>query len=101
MTNQKFNIFGSKWCIKYIDTLIKDNEGISFGECDNVKHTLTIATKDESNKNLDTDEIELTKIHEIIHAILVSGQYISCNNDEPLVEWLARCIYSLKKQKVL
>ena len=47
------------------------------------------------------NEILITLYHEIIHAILLTGQYINSSNDEPLVEWLARCILSLKNQKIL
>ena len=36
-----------------------------------------------------------------MHAIFDAGDYHSCNDDEPLVEWCARCIYHLKKQGII
>lgn len=45
--------------------------------------------------------MKLTFLHELMHVILSTGQYNNCNNDEPLVEWLARCIYSLKNQNII
>ena len=46
-------------------------------------------------------EIYITLVHEIIHAVLDTGQYLEESQKEPLVEWLARCIISLLKQDIL
>ena len=46
-------------------------------------------------------EIYITLVHEIIHAILDTGQYFEESQKEPLVEWIARCIISLLKQDIL
>lgn len=40
-------------------------------------------------------------LHEIVHAILNEGQYSGSSDDEPLVEWLAKCLKHLKDQKVI
>ena len=41
------------------------------------------------------DDMKLTLLHELIHAVLDEGQYGNVSADEPMVEWLARCIKSL------
>lgn len=40
-------------------------------------------------------------LHEIVHSIFQTGQYMSCDNDEPLVEWTARCLKALKQQHII
>ena len=49
-------------------------------------------------KSLSEKTIKLTLLHEIMHAICGTGQYNDYSNDEPFIEWLANCIYSLKEQ---
>ena len=44
-------------------------------------------------------EIEIALLHELFHAILTEGQYLQSSDDEPLVEWLARCTKHLLNQK--
>lgn len=44
---------------------------------------------------MDKSDAKITLIHELIHAILDEGQYGNASNDEPMVEWLARCLKSL------
>lgn len=45
--------------------------------------------------------MELSLLHELFHAVLAEGQYLSSTSDEPLVEWLARCTKHLIDQKVI
>jgi len=40
-------------------------------------------------------ETKITLLHELLHAILDEGQYFAQSEDEPMVEWLARCLKSL------
>lgn len=44
---------------------------------------------------MDKSDAKITLLHELIHAILDEGQYSNASNDEPMVEWLARCLKSL------
>ena len=39
-------------------------------------------------------------LHELTHSILDTGGYNNSSSDEPLVEWIARCLNSLLKQNV-
>lgn len=98
-----FDIYGTEWEIKYCDNIKEEaNDGNKLeGLCDHSNHLISIATKKLNGEVKPQSEIELTKLHEIFHAILGTGQYIPSCEDEPLVEWLARSVYSLKKQGIL
>ena len=75
--------------------------GWLFGETESPSRVITISTKKPDGSKLSKDEIELTVLHEIVHSIFQTGQYMSCDNDEPLVEWTARCLKTLKKQHII
>lgn len=94
----KFEIFGTIWTIRYQDRIESEGESFIFGHTDSVGKVITVATKDRNNEDLLEREIELTTLHEIIHALMLEGQYNNTSEDEPLVEWLAKCLLSLKEQ---
>lgn len=85
MKEKSYNLFGSTWRIQFVDEVVGENDRWLFG-------------KTESPSK---DEIELTVLHEIVHSIFQTGQYMSCDNDEPLVEWTARCLKALKEQHII
>ena len=87
----------------YCDSIESDEQDVKsqWGLTDYVNRRICIATKDMENKSFPREEIEITKLHELIHCILATGRYKTVSDDEPLVEWLARSIYSLRKQKVI
>ena len=62
---------------------------------------LIFCDRDKDGNIIPKEELQLTFLHELMHAILGTGQYNVYSQDEPHVEWLARCIYSLLQQKVL
>jgi hypothetical protein len=102
MKEEKFNLFGSNWTVKYADKIEMDGDsGFQFGLTDYVNRIICIATKDSSGKQLPKEEIEITKLHELSHCILGTGMYADLSSTEPLVEWIGRCIYSLRQQKVI
>ena len=98
--NKQFDIFGTVFTIKLVDTLDEDDNNLHYGitEC-NTKE-IRISKEVMKAKQPDSD-IYITLVHEIIHAILDTGQYLEESQKEPLVEWLARCIISLLKQDIL
>lgn len=100
--NRIIRIFDTKYKIKFVDSIEdKKEEGLyTLGRTNSVNKTILIALKDPDGNNLNINEMETTLIHEIIHAILDEGQYSTSSSDEPLVEWLAKCIKSLIKQKI-
>ena len=65
------------------------------------KYMLKIVKRYYEEEKEAIEELDKNLIHECIHAILDEGQFFDESSNEPLVEWLARCIYSLKKQKVI
>ena len=102
MKDSRFNLFGTKYKMRFMDTVPSDDpDRFTWGDTDGRTHVVRIATKDVKGKDIDDDEVEITKFHELMHVIFSEGQYSSCNSDEPLVEWCARCLHSLKKQGIL
>ena len=105
MTDFYFKIFNSTWTVSFVDKIpleeSEENEGLIFGRTYSENNKILIAIKDSKNNILSETTIKLTVLHEIMHAILIAGQYNSYSDDEPLVEWLANCIYSLLEQKKL
>ena len=101
LKNKSFNIFGSKYRIKFVDNVLNEEGDWIYGKIDTYSKEIQVSIKLSNGKDVQENEILITLYHEIIHAILLTGQYINSCNDEPLVEWLARCILSLKNQKIL
>lgn len=101
LKNKSFNIFGSKYRIKFVDNVLNEEGDWTYGKIDTHSKEIQVSIKLSNGKDMQENEILITLYHEIIHAILSAGQYINSCNDEPLVEWLARCILSLKNQKIL
>ena len=101
LKNKSFNIFGSKYRIKFVDNVLNEEGDWTYGKIDIHSKEIQVSIKLSNGKDMQENEILITLYHEIIHAILSAGQYINSCNDEPLVEWLARCILSLKNQKIL
>ena len=101
LDKKSVDIFGTTYTINIVDTLDKAEDECSYyGETEYSSKTIKIGRNVHNIKQSDT-EMRLTLLHELIHAILSTGQYNNSSNDEPLVEWLTRCIYSLKKQNIL
>lgn len=101
MKEKSYNLFGSTWIIQFVDEVADENDKWLFGETESPSRVITISTKKPDGSKLSKDEIELTVLHEIVHSIFQTGQYMSCNNDEPLVEWTARCLKALKEQHII
>lgn len=102
MKEETFNLYGSNWTVKYADEIAIDKEeGFQFGITDHVNRVICVSTKDRDGNQMPDEEIELTKLHELIHCILGTGMYAQASGDEPMVEWLARSIYSLRKQEII
>lgn len=101
LKNKSFNIFGTKYRIKFMDNVLDEEGNWVYGRVDTPSKEIQVSTKLSNGKDIQENELLITLYHEIIHAILLAGQYTDYSNDEPLVEWLARCILSLKNQKIL
>ena len=101
LKNKSFNIFGTKYRIKFVDNVLNEEGDWTYGKIDTHSKEIQVSIKLSNGKDVEENEILITLYHEIIHAILLTGQYTNSSSDEPLVEWLARCILSLKNQKIL
>lgn len=100
MTDFYFTIFNTTWTVSFIDNFKNETkEGeFKFGDTNYELNKIRIATKTKEGRLLAEKTIKLTVLHEIMHAICGTGQYNAYSEDEPFIEWLANCIYSLKQQ---
>ena len=100
--NRQIKIGNSKWKIKLEESMLsEDKEIFYFGLSDFIHKEIKLSTKLSDNKIMDKDTLQETYYHEIIHSILNEGQYKEVSKDEPLVEWIAKCLLQLKKQNAL
>lgn len=100
MKDFNFKIFNSTWTVSFIDNFAEETKEGEFklGETEYELNRIHIATKTKKGEPLPEKTIELTLLHEMMHAICGIGQYNDYSNDEPFIEWLANCIYSIKEQ---
>lgn len=98
--NKQFDVFGTTFTIKLVDTLDADDNLLHYGITEGNTKEIRIS-KEVMKVKQPNSEIYVTLVHEIIHAILDTGQYLEESQKESLVEWLARCIISLLKQDIL
>lgn len=93
------DIFGSKWTLKQVKGEIKsessNDDTIYFG-LTNLRDRVIYL-----NSELNENEFNITLLHELFHAITATGLYNGSCDDEPLIEFLARSIYSLSKQGII
>lgn len=93
--DRTIDIFGSKWKLKFVDKIDLEDDSNPDGITDANKRLIAISTNQSDN------EIIITLLHELIHAILDTGQYLSSSQNEPMVEFVARSLYSLTKQGLI
>lgn len=103
MDIKKFKIFGEPWKIKRVRCITNpDNPDMwRYGEANNATHTMTISQESADGIPIPYRTQELTRMHELVHVILDEGQYYDESQNEPMVEWIAKCILSLKEQNAL
>lgn len=100
--NRTIRIFNTSYRILYVDNIETDNPNrTTMGETDFNLKIIRIRVLDREGHPVSRQEVELCLLHELFHAVLAEGQYLSSTDDEPLVEWLARCTKHLLDQKVL
>lgn len=103
--NRTFKFFGETWSIKFVDQapLTEGQEEGAFnnGVISPTKRTIFISTKWPNGKAIEEVTIKNTIRHELVHMIFLSGQYLSCYDDEPLVEWTAKALGQLTKSNLI
>lgn len=98
--NKQFDIFGTTFTIKLVDTLDAEDNLLHYGLAKGNIREIRISREVMKAKQPDS-ELYITLVHEIVHVILDIGQYLEESTNEALVEWLTRCIISLLKQDIL
>lgn len=101
MKDKQYNLFGTIWTIKYKDAILDEDNNWIYGMTAVPENIVYISTKDHKGNKLPKNEIEITTLHEIIHSVFHTGQYIELFRNENVVEWLARSIKALKDQKII
>lgn len=102
MKIKEFDLLGTRYTIQYIDKIETEDENLfRSGSTNPAAHKITLAKLDYNGNPMNKNESQITLIHELIHAILSEGQYHNASADEPMVEWLARCLKSLMDQKII
>lgn len=102
LKNTTFKIFDEEYRLLYVDAIESENEDTFYwGIADSSIKEIRIATKDKEGNQIKDNQIKNSLYHELLHAIFSEGCYIDCNNNEPLVEWTAKCLTSLSKQGVI
>lgn len=100
--NRAFKFFDQTWNIKFVDhaPLMDDQDKNAFngGIICPIERVIYISTKWPNGKPIAKEEINNSLRHELMHLIFLSGQYLNCYNDEPLVEWSAKAVGVLLKQ---
>lgn len=100
--NRTIKIFNTPYKILYVNNIEMENpDRTTMGETDSNLKTIKIRVFNREGHPVSRQEMEICLLHELFHAILAEGQYLSCTSDEPLVEWLARCTKHLIDQKVI
>lgn len=99
MVNKKFKLFNTPWTIKFIDKPVHEEENMTvYGETDFNECVITVSTHNKNGRPKSGVELTQLILHELMHCIFGEGQYHSCNEDEPLVEWCAKCLTSILDQ---
>lgn len=103
--DRKFRFMDSVWTIRFVDRVElldgQDPSSTNFGLCDADRRTITIGLKGIDGKPYRKEQVIGTLRHELVHAIFFEGQYNSCFNNEPLVEWTSKALGVLLRQGVL
>ena len=98
---KRIKIFNTTYTIKYIDKIENNENKFVFGRTNAIDKHIYIVTKNDNNKKLSNVEIKTTLYHELIHAILSEGAYEKESDNEPLVEWIAKCLVQLNTNNII
>lgn len=106
--NRKIDLFGDIWEIRFIKDWIKKDDGEGgenwySGMTYHGPRIIEVSVND-GEKDRKEEDVLLTLAHELMHAFNGSGQYVTGEwekrNEEPYVEWIAKCIVKCLKSKM-
>lgn len=97
---KKYKLLQTDLTIEYKDKVVGEDNEWQFGytQWDTSKCNIYISTKDKNGKALSKEEVEMTVRHELFHFLFSLLYYNEENNNEHLVEWLARSTQILNRQ---
>lgn len=100
--SRTIKIFNTRYKLLFVDSIETSEEGRYFyGTFNEARKIIKISLKDVDGKPLDDNTIRESLLHELTHAILDEGKYRASSDDEPMVEWIARCLSDLINQGVI
>lgn len=97
----KIDILGDKYTVEFVDKVFNSEDKWVFGLTCTDQLKISVSTCTEDGVPLTKEQIRITLLHEIAHAICFAGCYYGYGEDEPFVEFIAKSLNSLIKQKVL
>lgn len=100
---KKINLFGTIWTIKFVKHILKreDSDETFVGMTYHARKFIEVSITDDDGNPINKEEIKLNLLHELMHACFGEGQYWDCNNNEQLVEWMAKCFREIFNKNVL
>lgn len=102
LKTKEFDLFGTRYTLEYPDKIESEDENtFTMGRTNSAANTIQVARLNYEGQPAEASELKITLLHELLHAILDEGQYNSSSADEPMVEWIARCLKSLLDQKII
>ena len=75
LKNKEFDLLGIPYKLIYVDSLETEEGRFVFGSTNSATHEIHISKKDYKGNLISPSELQITLIHELIHAILDGGQY--------------------------
>ena len=96
----EFELFGTKWKVTFIGKVEETEEFYQSGNCCTINGTIWVATQDGEGNPLAESAVRINLLHELSHAIFNTGCYNDSSNNEPMIEWIARCLNSLIVQNI-
>lgn len=87
----KFPFFGNTITVIFEHYARIDNT-VVLGYTEPWIYVIHVSLYDPQNNQLPDNQIKTTVVHELVHLFLDSGEYGKYSNNEPMVEWLAKCI---------
>lgn len=99
MNMKNISILGTEYQVEMLDEIKNENgDKVVEGICDSSNRSIKVILKRPDGKPLAMADVKKNLWHEIVHAILDEGQYLELSENEPLVEWMARCITDVLEQ---
>ena len=75
LKNKEFDLLGIKYKLVYVDSLESEEGIFMFGKTNTATHEIHISKKDYKGNPISQNELHITLIHELIHAVLDEGRY--------------------------